>query len=65
MLEYGYTPNTYTLNIVMDVLFKIGRVGISLRVLKEIQLAEALQLLALMIDNLGYPRICNCLEYTD
>ncbi|KAM7487052.1 hypothetical protein LguiA_003061 [Lonicera macranthoides] len=37
MLEYGYTPNTYTLNIVMDVLFKIGRVGISLRVLKEIQ----------------------------
>ncbi|KAK4379928.1 hypothetical protein RND71_001790 [Anisodus tanguticus] len=35
ILRYGYTPNTYSRNIVMDVLFKIERVEVALRVLKE------------------------------
>ncbi|KAL2508098.1 putative pentatricopeptide repeat-containing protein [Forsythia ovata] len=37
MCNYGYIPNTYARNIVMDVLFKIGRVDVALRVLKETQ----------------------------
>ncbi|XP_059642382.1 putative pentatricopeptide repeat-containing protein At1g16830 isoform X2 [Cornus florida] len=37
MIKYGYTPNTFARNIVMDVLFKIGRVDEALGVLKENQ----------------------------
>ncbi|GFY97316.1 hypothetical protein Acr_11g0016220 [Actinidia rufa] len=36
MSNCGYIPNTYTRNIVMDVLFKIGRVDLALRMLNEI-----------------------------
>ncbi|KAG8380270.1 hypothetical protein BUALT_Bualt07G0175900 [Buddleja alternifolia] len=35
MRNYGYIPNTYVRNIVMDVLFKIRRVDAALRVLEE------------------------------
>lgn len=35
MCKYGYTPNSYARNIFMDVLFKIGRVDVALRVLQE------------------------------
>ncbi|XP_031131525.1 putative pentatricopeptide repeat-containing protein At1g16830 isoform X1 [Ipomoea triloba] len=42
MLRYGYTPNTFARNILMDVLFKIGRVGIALQVLKETQVPNFL-----------------------
>ncbi|KAH7867359.1 hypothetical protein Vadar_032466 [Vaccinium darrowii] len=35
MIYYGYTPNTYARNIVIDVLFKVGRVDVALRMLKE------------------------------
>ncbi|KAM7481108.1 hypothetical protein LguiB_005691 [Lonicera macranthoides] len=51
MLDYGYTPNTYTLNIVMDVLFKIGRVDVALRVLKETQVPNFLTF-SIAISNL-------------
>ncbi|KAL6560051.1 hypothetical protein OROGR_005168 [Orobanche gracilis] len=37
MSSYGYIPNTYARNIVMDVLFKIKHVDAALRVLKETQ----------------------------
>ncbi|PHU27500.1 hypothetical protein BC332_05832 [Capsicum chinense] len=37
ILMYGYTPNTFSRNIIMDVLFKIERVEVALRVLKENQ----------------------------
>ncbi|CAN4112827.1 unnamed protein product [Withania somnifera] len=42
ILRYGYNPNTYSRNIVMDVLFKIERVEVALRVLKETQLPNFL-----------------------
>ncbi|KAF3629272.1 hypothetical protein T459_02857 [Capsicum annuum] len=42
MLMYGYTPNTFSRNIVMDVLFKIERVEVALRVLKENQVPNFL-----------------------
>ncbi|KAJ4718880.1 Pentatricopeptide repeat [Melia azedarach] len=35
--HFGYTPNTFARNIVMDVLFKIGRADIGIKVLKENQ----------------------------
>ncbi|KAL3825007.1 hypothetical protein ACJIZ3_021036 [Penstemon smallii] len=35
MSSYGYIPNTYARNIVMDVLFRIGRVDLALKVLDE------------------------------
>lgn len=35
MCSYGYTPNTFARNVMMDVLFKIGRVNVALRVLRE------------------------------
>ncbi|KAL3632164.1 hypothetical protein CASFOL_025148 [Castilleja foliolosa] len=37
MSNYGYTPNTYARNIVIDVLFKIKRVDVALNVLNETQ----------------------------
>lgn len=37
MSGYGYIPDTYTRNIVMDVLFKIGNVDAALRFFKETQ----------------------------
>ncbi|KAL7162891.1 hypothetical protein ACSBR2_043209 [Camellia fascicularis] len=37
MFNYGYTPNTFARNIVMDALFKIGLVDVALRVFKERQ----------------------------
>ncbi|XP_070014358.1 putative pentatricopeptide repeat-containing protein At1g16830 [Nicotiana sylvestris] len=37
ILSCGYTPNTFSRNIVMDVLFKIERVEVALRVLKITQ----------------------------
>ncbi|KAF8402307.1 hypothetical protein HHK36_013261 [Tetracentron sinense] len=37
MISYGYTPNTFARNIIMDVLFKIGRVDAALKVLRETQ----------------------------
>ncbi|XP_060217756.1 putative pentatricopeptide repeat-containing protein At1g16830 [Lycium barbarum] len=42
ILRYGYTPNTFSRNIVMDVLFKIERVEVALRVLKENQVPNFL-----------------------
>lgn len=42
MIKYGYTPNTFARNIVMDVLFKIGRVNEALSVLKETQVPNFL-----------------------
>ncbi|CAH9120891.1 unnamed protein product [Cuscuta epithymum] len=35
ILKYGYTPNTFSRNILMDVLFKIGCASVALQVLKE------------------------------
>ncbi|KAL2243106.1 putative pentatricopeptide repeat-containing protein At1g16830 [Sesamum indicum] len=37
MRNYGYIPNTYARNIIMDVLFKIRHVDAALRVLEETQ----------------------------
>lgn len=42
ILRYGYNPNTYSRNIVMDVLFKIERVEVALRVFKETQVPNFL-----------------------
>ncbi|OIT39511.1 PREDICTED: putative pentatricopeptide repeat-containing protein At1g16830 [Nicotiana attenuata] len=42
ILGCGYTPNTFSRNIVMDVLFKIERVEVALRVLKETQVPNFL-----------------------
>ncbi|XP_022888033.1 putative pentatricopeptide repeat-containing protein At1g16830 [Olea europaea var. sylvestris] len=42
MCKYGYTPNSYTRNIFMDVLFKIGHVNVALQVLKETQVPNFL-----------------------
>lgn len=42
ILRHGYTPNTFSRNIVMDVLFKIERVEVALRVLKETQVPNFL-----------------------
>ncbi|XP_015062000.1 putative pentatricopeptide repeat-containing protein At1g16830 [Solanum pennellii] len=42
ILRYGYTPNTFSRNIVMDVLFKIERVEVALRVLKETEVPNFL-----------------------
>ncbi|CAN4113520.1 unnamed protein product [Withania somnifera] len=42
ILRYGYNPNIYSRNIVMDVLFKIERVEVALRVLKETQVPNFL-----------------------
>ncbi|EPS62215.1 hypothetical protein M569_12574, partial [Genlisea aurea] len=35
MINYGYIPNTYARNIVMDALFKIRQAGMALTVLEE------------------------------
>ncbi|KAL6996097.1 hypothetical protein U1Q18_006236 [Sarracenia purpurea var. burkii] len=35
MFNYGYTANTFARNVIMDVSFKIGRVDVALRMLKE------------------------------
>lgn len=42
MGRFGFTPNTFARNIVMDVLFKIGRVDLGIKVLKETQLPNFL-----------------------
>ncbi|CAK9164611.1 unnamed protein product [Ilex paraguariensis] len=42
MFRYGYTPNTYARNIVLDVLFKIGRVDVAMSVLKDTQVPNFL-----------------------
>ncbi|XP_027159116.1 putative pentatricopeptide repeat-containing protein At1g16830 isoform X2 [Coffea eugenioides] len=49
MLRHGYTPNTFARNIVVDVLFKIGKVGAALKVLEE---TEEFLLLPLLISGL-------------
>ncbi|XP_057968604.1 putative pentatricopeptide repeat-containing protein At1g16830 [Malania oleifera] len=35
MGRFGYVPNTFARNVIMDVLFKIGRVDVALRVFSE------------------------------
>lgn len=42
MLRCGYTPNTFARNAVMDVLFKIGKVDVALRVLEETEVPNFL-----------------------
>ncbi|KAI4353101.1 hypothetical protein L6164_002075 [Bauhinia variegata] len=42
MENYGFVPNTFAHNVVMDILFKIGRVDLSLKVLKENQVPNFL-----------------------
>ncbi|KAF8402346.1 hypothetical protein HHK36_013300 [Tetracentron sinense] len=37
MISYGYTPNTFARNIIMDVFFKIRRADAALKVLRETQ----------------------------
>lgn len=37
MTNFGFVPNTFARNIIMDVLFKMGYVDLALQVLKEIQ----------------------------
>ncbi|GMY09226.1 putative pentatricopeptide repeat-containing protein At1g16830 isoform X2 [Fagus crenata] len=39
---YGFSPNTFARNVIMDVLFKIGRVDVAIKVLKETQLPNFL-----------------------
>ncbi|CAK9327662.1 unnamed protein product [Citrullus colocynthis] len=35
MDHYGFTPNTFARNVIMDVLFKVGRADVALKVFKE------------------------------
>ncbi|XP_007011398.2 PREDICTED: putative pentatricopeptide repeat-containing protein At1g16830 [Theobroma cacao] len=35
MATFGFTPNTFARNVIMDVLFKIGHVDVAIKVLKE------------------------------
>ncbi|KAF8025289.1 hypothetical protein BT93_F2202 [Corymbia citriodora subsp. variegata] len=42
MGRFGFTPNTFTCNILMDVLFKIGRVDVALEVLTQTQVPNFL-----------------------
>ncbi|CAH9131082.1 unnamed protein product [Cuscuta epithymum] len=37
ILRYGYKPNTFSRNILMDVLFKVGCASVALQVLKEME----------------------------
>ncbi|GLT61776.1 hypothetical protein SLA2020_344580 [Shorea laevis] len=37
MERFGFTPNTFARNVIMDVLFRVGHVDIALMVLKETQ----------------------------
>ncbi|XVF24291.1 hypothetical protein REPUB_Repub13aG0114900 [Reevesia pubescens] len=37
MGTFGFTPNTFARNVIMDVLFKIGHVDVAIKVLKETQ----------------------------
>ncbi|XVF00401.1 hypothetical protein REPUB_Repub03eG0282500 [Reevesia pubescens] len=37
MGSFGFTPNTFARNVIMDVLFKIGHVDVAIKVLKETQ----------------------------
>ncbi|KAF3944669.1 hypothetical protein CMV_028892 [Castanea mollissima] len=39
---FGFKPNTFARNVIMDVLFKIGRVDVAIKVLKETQLPNFL-----------------------
>lgn len=42
MRSYGFKPNTFARNVIMDVLFKIGRTDVAIKVLKETQLQNFL-----------------------
>lgn len=42
MLGHGYTPNTFARNILVDVLFKIGKVDAALKVLEETEVPNFL-----------------------
>ncbi|XP_059452343.1 putative pentatricopeptide repeat-containing protein At1g16830 isoform X1 [Corylus avellana] len=42
MRRYGFEPNTFARNVIMDVLFKIGRADVAIKVLKETQLQNFL-----------------------
>ncbi|KAK3427864.1 hypothetical protein EUGRSUZ_F04004 [Eucalyptus grandis] len=42
MGRFGFAPNTFARNILMDVLFKIGRVDVALEVLKQTQVPNFL-----------------------
>ncbi|XP_022744907.1 putative pentatricopeptide repeat-containing protein At1g16830 isoform X2 [Durio zibethinus] len=37
MGTFGFTPNTFARNVIIDVLFKIGQVDVAIKVLKETQ----------------------------
>ena len=37
MGTFGFTPNIFARNVIMDVLFKIGHVDVAIKVLKETQ----------------------------
>ncbi|KAM3746772.1 hypothetical protein ACB098_06G226200 [Castanea mollissima] len=39
---FGFKPNAFARNVIMDVLFKIGRVDVAIKVLKETQLPNFL-----------------------
>ena len=39
---FGFEPNTFARNVIMDVLFKIGRVDVAIKVFKETQLPNFL-----------------------
>lgn len=42
MNHCGFTPNTFARNVIMDVLFKVGRADVALKVFKETQLPNFL-----------------------
>ncbi|CAK7355002.1 unnamed protein product [Dovyalis caffra] len=56
MGRFGFKPNAFARNVLMDVLFKIGRVDVGIKVLKGTQLPNFLSL------NIG---LCNLYKLND
>ncbi|PON32599.1 Pentatricopeptide repeat [Parasponia andersonii] len=42
MSSYGFTPNTFARNVIIDVLFKIGRADLAMKVLRETEVPNFL-----------------------
>ncbi|KAJ0025299.1 hypothetical protein Pint_07469 [Pistacia integerrima] len=56
MDKFGFMPNTFAHNVIMDVLFKVGHVDLGIKVLKETQASNFLSF------NIA---LCNLYKYND